>query len=378
MNISEVGLNLIKDFEGASISDNALDQAEESVTKLVTAPVNQNQFDALVSFVANMGFESFRHSLLLSRINNLEDPYQVALTEFPKLNKQLGKVSNGLSRRRSRELDLFCHPIPEYKWGWVSITSCCRTYFKKKPVNSFNLTNEEKALVKPSRLYRRCQVLDRSANHTYLNLGQGLGDWWVVDSHWKGLKDEIDIPPYAVDHNLLYLRNFPYYHEPSDSVDLGHSICVYLCLKYYDVKNLETFEDYSTILSKYGKHRSKRATLACMEELGFKATNTLSADEDLVKSELRKGKPVVARFSARRHYTKPGGHSHFVVITGYDNDSWLVQDPFGEVDLVNGFWKDRGADSGRNARYNFELFNRRFFFDGGATGHCWVNFRNLD
>ena len=115
-----------------------------------------------------------------------------------------------------------------------------------------------------------------------------------------------------------------------------------------------------------------------MEELGFKATNTLSADEDLVKSELRKGKPVVARFSARRHHTKPGGHSHFVVITGYDNDSWLVQDPFGEVDLVNGFWKDRGADSGRNARYNFKLFNRRFFFDGGATGHCWFNFRNLD
>ena len=47
MNTSEVGLNLIKDFEGASISDNALNQAEEIVTKLVTAPVNQNQFDQI-------------------------------------------------------------------------------------------------------------------------------------------------------------------------------------------------------------------------------------------------------------------------------------------------------------------------------------------
>ena len=36
-----------------------------------------------------------------------------------------------------------------------------------------------------------------------------------------------------------------------------------------------------------------------------------------------------------------------------------MQDPFGELDLIVGRYKDRGADAGRNVLYNAELFNKR-------------------
>ena len=55
-----------------------------------------------------------------------------------------------------------------------------------------------------------------------------------------------------------------------------------------------------------------------------------------------------------------------------------MQDPFGKLDLVNGGWEDRGADAGRNVIYDFENFERRFCVTGGATGWCWLNFREKD
>ena len=52
MHISEVGQNLIKTFEGATLSKNIVQDLEEQISNLITAPVNQNQFDALFSFAS--------------------------------------------------------------------------------------------------------------------------------------------------------------------------------------------------------------------------------------------------------------------------------------------------------------------------------------
>ena len=63
------------------------------------------------------------------------------------------------------------------------------------------------------------------------------------------------------------------------------------------------------------------------------------------------------------------------MITGYDYDSWLVQDPFGELNLVDGGFTERNPVVGKNIKYPYEQFNRRLFAAGGATGWGWLNFR---
>ena len=128
MHISQAGLDLIKTFEGGNLSDSILKGLEDDINHLVIAPINQHQFDALISFASNVGIDSLSTSQLLSRLNNFEDPSQVAREELHKWNKDGNRVFQGLSRRRSAELDLFCHPLPEYKWGWVHITSKCQTF----------------------------------------------------------------------------------------------------------------------------------------------------------------------------------------------------------------------------------------------------------
>lgn len=82
--------------------------AEDAVNKLVKVKLNQNQFDALVSFVFNIGESQFSTSTMLRKLN--VGDYEGASNEFPRWNKQKGKVLNGLIRRREMERTLFLTP----------------------------------------------------------------------------------------------------------------------------------------------------------------------------------------------------------------------------------------------------------------------------
>jgi len=376
--ISESGKNLIKTFEGAALSKNIVKDLEEKVSNLITVPINQNQFDALFSFASNMGVTVLENSFLLKRINNLEDPCEVAKEELYKLNKESGQIFQALSRRRSAELDLFCHKPPDFKWGWVSITSRTNTFLKKRPVNVSLLESEEKAAVIRKRSIRRCQVIERVDGHTYLELGFGLGKWWVFDEHWSGLRTEISIHPYAVKDNLIYLREFPYIgHDPEDIDNnlKSQSFCMAMAMKYLDAKGINTINDYLKILNKHGINSSKDSQLKTIRELGYTATFGMSYDEDHIKNNIKKGLPVVVSLISQGPILNPKRGPHSVVITGYDYDSWLVQDPFGKLNLVDGGFIERNIVAGKNIKYPYEQFNRRLFASGGATGWGWLNFR---
>lgn len=78
---------------------------EEAVNGLVKVPLNQAQFDALVSFCYNLGVASLSNSTLLRLLN--EGKYMEASQEFLKWNKAKGKVLEGLTRRRKEECELF-------------------------------------------------------------------------------------------------------------------------------------------------------------------------------------------------------------------------------------------------------------------------------
>lgn len=79
--------------------------SENAVNQLVQVPLNQNQFDALVDFVFNVGDEHFRGSTLLRKLNSQD--YQGAAAEFPRWNMSAGNVVPGLTRRRLAEQSLF-------------------------------------------------------------------------------------------------------------------------------------------------------------------------------------------------------------------------------------------------------------------------------
>lgn len=139
MNVSENGLDLIKRFEGCRLSayqdsvgvwtigyghtrgvkrgdkitraqaDEFLAQdaadAASDVERRVKVPLNQNQFDALVSFTFNLGDGNLKSSTLLRRLN--EGNYRAAADQFGRWVFAGGVLLDGLVKRREAERQLF-------------------------------------------------------------------------------------------------------------------------------------------------------------------------------------------------------------------------------------------------------------------------------
>lgn len=85
-----------------------LKQTENAVNKLVKSKVNQNQFDALVSFTYNLGEGNLKSSTLLKKVNANPNDRSIE-KEFLKWvnarNPKTGKLEPlfGLTRRRNEE-----------------------------------------------------------------------------------------------------------------------------------------------------------------------------------------------------------------------------------------------------------------------------------
>jgi lysozyme len=146
MQTSDTGIALIKEFEGFSATpykDGAglltigyghkiqpgelfdtisnetaeallrddVQEAADAVNRLVTADLNQNQFDALVSFTFNLGAGRLQESTLLTLLNS--GNYDGASAQITRWKYIGTTASPGLSRRREAERSLFDKPVTE-------------------------------------------------------------------------------------------------------------------------------------------------------------------------------------------------------------------------------------------------------------------------
>lgn len=84
---------------------NDLKSFEQAVNSVVKVPVNQNQFDALVSLAYNIGSNAFKNSTLVKRLN--EGNYKAAANQFDVWVNAGGKRMQGLVNRRTVEKALF-------------------------------------------------------------------------------------------------------------------------------------------------------------------------------------------------------------------------------------------------------------------------------
>lgn len=82
-----------------------VEKASEAVNDWVVVELSQWEFDALVSFVFNVGVGAFKRSTLLKKIN--KGAKMRALEEFQKWSLAGGKKLPGLVNRRNKERDLF-------------------------------------------------------------------------------------------------------------------------------------------------------------------------------------------------------------------------------------------------------------------------------
>jgi lysozyme len=100
--------DVITKAQAQSYFDADVAWAEAAVNKSVKVGLTQHQFDALVSFVFNIGETDFKTSTLLRKLN--AGDYEGAANELPRWKYQKGEVLRGLVRRRAEEMEYFLEP----------------------------------------------------------------------------------------------------------------------------------------------------------------------------------------------------------------------------------------------------------------------------
>jgi lysozyme len=82
-----------------------IERFESAINRLVRVPLSQNQFDALVSLIYNIGIAAFSRSILLKKLN--KGDFSAAADEFDRWVYVGKTVSVGLQSRRKIEKSLF-------------------------------------------------------------------------------------------------------------------------------------------------------------------------------------------------------------------------------------------------------------------------------
>ena len=118
-NKATIGYGSLKLIDGSPVTDNIsitmqeaedllaheLVEYEEYINDLVKVPLKQNEFDALVSWVFNLGPSNLKSSTMLKVLN--AGKYQEVPEQIKRWNKVNGKVNEGLVKRRKSEALLF-------------------------------------------------------------------------------------------------------------------------------------------------------------------------------------------------------------------------------------------------------------------------------
>ena len=339
MKTSETGLSLIKKFEGLRLSSyycpsNVLSvgygrtgtgvyegmtiteaqadlflledvvRFEEAINTLVEVDLNQNEFDALVSFAFNCGVSALKESSLLRRLNAGEEKGSVFREELPRWVNGSNGLLPGLIMRRSAELELACSSpavSPEY------FLDNAAKYYKELP-------HQKEAW----------RALEDMLSPELLTMFKN-----AYRTSQKPVKE---------DGNPL---SVPYFYQRDSKTGQGERMCfsssMAMAMDYLDPDAIEGDDDwYLHEVFKFGDTVSSTAQIAAAESLGFNAVFKTGLDADALEAQIDRGIPIPIGILHKGTIDRPSGGGHWITAIGYDETNFVVHDPFGQLDLIGG------------------------------------------
>lgn len=406
MQISQAGIDLIKQYEGYSdtsyecqagvwtigygttgpnIGPNqriTKEQAEEwfrndvarfetAVTNALTTRVNQNQFDALVSFAYNVGANAFKNSTLLKLLNNQASQTVVA-SEFLKWVYAGGKISQGLKNRREKEKALFLskplHPLLS-----SSILAEQDTWLKREPVQSSSLAAEQKLFVPKGSAHKwdSITMVPGETDYKVRLSAQPDRDWWFYPPHWKIINDpKPELQPVAPPKTGAITLSIPYYSQRDNAKDpmrtcFSSSCAMMLAgLRPGAIKN---DDEYINTVFKYGDTTSPTSQIEALEDYGVKATFHQNGSFSSIDAQLEQGIAVPIGILHKGSVKSPTGGGHWITVIGRNpaGNGYIVHDPFGDLDLIGGTYI---STNGKSLTYSKQNLAPRWMVEGVATG----------
>ena len=403
MKISEAGLSLIKSFEGCvltayldavgiwtvgyghtgpsvhrgltitqKLAEDILAQDvrrfELGVLNNVKVNLNQNEFDALVSFSFNVGVNALKNSTLLRLLNDGADRSIVA-AEFLRWNKGGDKVLEGLTRRRQAEKALFLqktrHPLLAH-----SILANRDTWLKRRPVQSSELAAEEKLFVPKGSAHEWDEIsMFPGETHYKVSLSaQPDKEWWFFPPHFKIINDPAGSEPTPAKPKDIIL-NVPYYSQRDNQKDpmrtCFSSSCAML-LKTLKPNSIKSDDQYISTVFKYGDTTSPSAQISALEDYGVSASFRQDGSWQDIEELLQRGIPVPIGILHKGPVSNPSGGGHWLTVIGVtaDKKALYVNDPFGDLDLIRGTY---AGTNGAKLKYSKQNLAPRWLVESPTS-----------
>jgi len=344
---------------------------EKAVTESLKVPVNQNQFDALVSFTYNVGVSAFRSSTLLNLINEKTDKKVVA-AEFSKWVKAGNQTLPGLVSRRKAESELF---LKGTKNDVLAHTILAQrdTWLKRKPGQTSDLTPEQKLFVPKgsAHAWTNISIVPGEVDYKITLEAQPNQVWWFYPTHWKIINDPkvTSVDP-QFKHPKKLVLDVPYYSQRDNKKDPLRSCFSSACamlLKYVKPNSITNDDEYMVTVYKYGDTTEPSAQVTALEQHGLDVKFRQDGGWSDIDSQLAKGFPIPIGVLHHGPVSKPSGGGHWLTIIGRneDNTAYVVNDPYGEMDLINGGYQN---SNGSHLLYSKKNLGPRWLVEGPGTG----------
>lgn len=246
------------------------------------------------------------------------------------------------------------------------------TLLKKEPLQSYQLDFNLKKSVQKGKGYQIIDIVDEGV-HSKVTLDYGAGVWYIYNPHWKvqGIQDVVYKPE---GHRILQVKYFP---QRDSRTTHAHRMCFssscammadFLNPKAIDVAEQEDDFYMKNYVFRYGDTTSSDAQVKALRDVGIKAAMRQNLTQADIEAQIDRGIPVPVGILHHGHVSAPRGGGHWVCIIGYDkaNAQYIVHDPYGELDLINGGYY--GSTNGASERYSYANFNKRWMVEGSGSG----------
>ena len=195
----------------------------------------------------------------------------------------------------------------------------------------------------------------------------------LYDQLTSGLKEDthVWIQTYRDTPTALEADNpldVPYQSQNDNVSGTGYrecfsSSCAMVAMYYGKIENDDA---YNAVRQKYGDSTDAQAQVRALRSLGLEANFITNATTQDLKQAINEARPVPCGWLHKGHVSAPSGGGHYSVVVGYTNDAWIVNDPNGEADLVNGGYVNH--NQGRSQRYSYKNWNPRWIVEGEGSG----------
>ena len=177
---------------------------------------------------------------------------------------------------------------------------------------------------------------------------------------------------------VVFPLNVPYYTQ-LDSEVWGQaerscfSSSMAMALEYIDPDGIDGDDDWwLREVLKRGDTVSSTAQVQTARELGYDVKFRMDGTEQDLLDQLDRGIPIPVGILHKGHVNKPTGGGHWICLIGYDEKYFYVNDPMGELDLINGGYPWATQGKGEGLKYTRKNTLKRWLIDNSGADGWWM------